>query len=192
MKIFKAFKSSLRKSNKGFTLIEMTVSIFIIGMILGLMLANYKYGQKSSELKVAALKVAGDIRRAQNYAMSLKASKNSAAIMGGWGIHFDKSSGVYSIFADNLDDPAVFPDGNKTYETAEMEEDISLPNNIQISAINIIPASDILDIVFSPPDPVTYLNTSSSTVASITLQEKSGNATSTIMINPFGLIEVLN
>ena len=166
-------------NNQGFTLIELLVSIFIIAMMSGLFMVNYHNTNKRSELGIIKQKLASDIRLAQNYSIGSKTYDGVNAPSGGWGAHFSLADPTYYIiFADK--------DGNKSYSVTEAIETKTLPAGLTIDSLS--PASP-LDIVFLPPDPVTYVNTSAVTSAQIVLRENINNSTAVITVNSFGLID---
>jgi len=176
-----SFKTILTRQS-GFTLAELSVSIFIIALIGGIFLVNFHNTNKRSEINVVKQKLASDIRLAQNYSLGSKTYDGVTIPSGGWGVHFDLADPThYIIFADkNL------PNGNQTYDTGEAMETKTLPAGITISALS--PANKV-DIVFFPPDPVTYVNTSPATGSQITLTENINNSMAVITVNSFGLID---
>ncbi len=166
----------------GFTLIELSVSIFIIAVMSGFFIVNYHNTNKRSELGTIKQKLASNIRLAQNYSLGSKTYDGINTPAGGWGVHFSLSDpSHYIIFADkNL------PNGDKTYNAGEAVETVSLPDGITINSLS--PANSV-DIVFFPPDPVTYINGSGSSPAKIILKENINNSTAEISVNFFGLID---
>lgn len=167
--------------DKGFTIIELIVSITIIAMVTGIFLANYHDTNKKTALALAAQKLVTDIRLAQNYSLSTRELSAGVSVPGGWGIRASSASPnntFYVIFADLNSD--------KTYSVDEFYRRVDLPANVTISSIT--PASPV-EIVFLPPDPVTYVNNSSSASASITLRDSDGN-TKIVTANFLGLIDV--
>jgi prepilin-type N-terminal cleavage/methylation domain-containing protein len=178
------------KTSRGFTLIEMTVSIFIIALISGLFLINYRSAERSSSLSAAAQEMVSNIRSAQNNSLGSKDFKQ-AIPAGGWGINFDSASTTYTIFAD--------VNGDRKYSAGENYQFIKLPPSVVINSINIISAIATTtvanaDIVFLPPDPQTFINkyfdADNNTGLRITLRETASNATKVIEVNSFGLIDL--
>lgn len=167
----------------GFTLIELLVSVFIIALMSGLFLANHHSTNKHSELGMIKQKLASDLRLAQNYSLGAKTYDGLNAPDGGWGVHFDLTDPAhYIIFADKN-----APNGNPAYDAGEAMETKTLPDGISISTLN---PANLVDIVFFPPDPVTYVNGSAATGAQIVLKERMNNSTAIITVNSFGLIDV--
>ena len=58
------------KRNRGFTLLEMLVALAIMAIIAVLIFANYRQGQKNYVLTQVAQRFVGDIREAQNMAVT--------------------------------------------------------------------------------------------------------------------------
>jgi prepilin-type N-terminal cleavage/methylation domain-containing protein len=187
-----------KKKQTGFTMIELIVSIFIIVMITTLVMANYRTGQRRYELKNSILQMVNDLRTAENYALGLK--KNELITAGarvprqGWGIYLDKSQTSYVIFAD---DDAISP--VRQYEATEKYATSSLLKGVVIDEIKISSSTPFqskqidltkLSIVFIPPDPLVYINNSSSTSARIVLRHTVNQATSTIEVNSLGMVNV--
>lgn len=163
-------------------MIEMLVSISIIGIMSGLLLANYHDSNKRFELVNTAQIVAGNVRLAQNFTLGLK-EFGALTPVGGWGVHFDKDANSYAIFADI--------DGNNVYDVSEKyDKNTDLPIGVAIESISVGGTGGAsADIVFLPPDPVTYINESSSTDMIITLKD-TNNTVKSVFVNYLGLIEV--
>lgn len=144
------------KMQSGFSIIELIVVVFIIGIMSSVMFANYRQGERDTTLEYAAQGIAQDIRKAQN--LSLAGSKLDEEFTWGYGIHFDiNKKSEYFIYGDvgvqNIDyqydkvNDKVVPDL------------ITLPTNVEISDITITSnKSDVADIFFVPPDPITCVN----------------------------------
>lgn len=174
------------KNNKGFTLVEIIVSVSIIGLISGLFLTNYHGTKNSSELIMAARKLSSDIRVAQNYTLGLKKFKGDLPY-GGWGLNFNSTNNDrYILFADMNEDPAL----GYTYEAVEQYQEIKLPRNIIISAIEVdgVPKS-FLNLVFEPPYSKVYANLDNNKNSKIILTN--GEKTIEVFVNFFGLIDII-
>jgi len=174
-------------AQKGFTLIEMIVSISIIALISGIFLTNYHSTNKRSELNVSAQELASNIRLAQDHSLgSVKFNDNIP--QGGWGVYFNKTVGNnarYIIFANN-DDGAYTrdADGSEDFKT------VNLPGNVVINSLTVDGAEDEVDLIFLPPDPTIYINGNSNKNLEIGLTDN--NSTKTVLINFFGSVDVEN
>jgi Tfp pilus assembly protein FimT len=180
-------------NNSGFTLLEVTISLFIITLMIALFLANYDTGNRTNDLAGAAQKLASDIRIAQNKSLGSVAYNGSFPI-GGWGVHLTTtgSNTSYIVFADL--------NGNQVYDSSPDEGAIayggqvnSLPANIIVSSIvTTVSTPSTLDITFLPPDPTTRIfdGTSTSSSATITLKQTTTGKTASLTVNVLGLIQV--
>lgn len=183
--------------SKGFTLIEMIVSIAIISGVTALFIANYHSAGRRSDLVMTAQKVVADLHAAQNNTLGL-VKYNTLVPPGGWGISFDKTANSYTLFADlnapgtsgyREYDPGTEGDGN--YGARH----IQLPDTIQIDQIKTAnnQTHNLANITFLPPDPRTNILVSggaTSTALEIRLVETGENKVKTIKVNFLGLAEV--
>ena len=174
----------LEKNQAGFTIFELLVSIFIIALISGTFLTNYRSGGKRSELLSLAQKLASDIRIAQSYSLGAKETAAGTMPAGGWGVFFNKTTPqTYTLFADTS--------GNFQRESTEDYTIVNIPPNVEINSITLNGVSvNSVDVAFCPPDPKVYINGLLNQSAQIIIKEKDTNATKTININSLGLIEV--
>ena len=175
------------KKNEGFSLIELLVSISIIVTMTTLFLVNYHSTNERTALILAAQKLVSDIRVAQNKSLGSSEYGADNIPTGGWGIHVEEGGLNYTIFADD--------DGDYAFDVGEDNisygaEFLKFPPNVSIAKtiINTVEVAS-LDIVFLPPNPVTYINGIGSASAEIILVENASLSTSTKEINYFGLID---
>jgi len=164
-------------TNKGFTLVELLVSIFIIVLMAGIILANYRVGGQQFALQRSANKLAQDIRRAQQMAMSAKEFQGMVPI--GYGIRFAQDYNKYVIYADCgnyttqcttyhcYDGPGPLtgsdddPDwvGTPCNGKGEKVEEVTLESGITVDlASNWGRAMLMARVVFIPPDPSVHIN----------------------------------
>jgi len=159
----------------GFTLIEMLVVISVIIILTLITVPIYQGSKKELALQRATGKLAQDLRSAQEMAMAAKEFQG-AVPEGGYGIYLTSGmSDRYILFADT--------NGNFQYGDGELVDDIYFETGVEISQLS--PASP-LTITFTPPDPTTRVNGSTSTAAAIIL--RSENSTTSINVLPTGLI----
>lgn len=165
--------------NKGFTLTELLVVIFIMTVVSGIVMARYRSGERLYILQIAAQEVMGDIREVQNMALSGQTYQDEAPL-GGFGINFRLTApSVYTIFADL--------DGDHTYDAGELIEEIDLNSRVQI---NSLAPAGTLNIVFTPPRPTVYINGATSGSGTVTLRLIQETGTKTITITSTGVIEI--
>ena len=180
-----------KKNKKGFTLVELLVSIFIIALLLALALINYRGAKQKLALERAASKLAQDIRRVQGMALGSEEVwvQGQQQPVNGYGIYFPAGGQgtEYTLFAD-INNPDNPDNKNKYDEEDDTEiETISLEEGIKIK--NTSPSN--LSVVFVPPDPDVYIEPGNRTSAEIIIcLEKDKNQIKTIKVNRAGLIEV--
>jgi prepilin-type N-terminal cleavage/methylation domain-containing protein len=197
---------------RGFTLIEMVVSISIVTIIAVLFIANYHSSNKRTDLIMAAQNLVADLHAAQNNALGLVKYGATPALAevpaGGWGISFDTSLNSYTLFAD-LDIPSTPSSPSPGYREYDPETEgninygarvTQLPPQIEIMELKTTDADedthldDQVNVTFLPPDPSTNIYrvnaVATSTVLEIKFREKQNNTTKTVRINFLGLAEV--
>lgn len=93
------------RAKRGFTMIEIAITIAIIVIVSVVVYANFNDINNTGEVIAAADKVRNNIRIAQTFTLSGKSFKNKLPV--GWGLNFNRSTGYYTIFGDL--------DGDKRY-----------------------------------------------------------------------------
>jgi Tfp pilus assembly protein FimT len=171
-----------KKKIKGFTLVETIVVIFIIVLLLGVVLANYRAGERQYSLLRSAHKLAQDLREAEKMAMAAEISLVSQQCSSnyGYGLHFEQNKNSYFFFVDC--------DGNKIYEKGKDQEVLSISLEPKISISDLSPSNQV-DVIFSPPDPTVTINPSAEQ-AEVTLQNIIDNQTKKVKIYSSGAIEI--
>jgi len=168
----------MNNSQKSFTLVELLVTTGIILLISALIFPNYRAGEEELSLQRSAQKVAQDLRRVEELALSATAYPNApSTFKGGYGINFQINSTSYTLFAD-LDDQKDFDSGEEI-EISDLEE------KVKITGLSATP----LNVVFLSPDPEVFISGGSE--AQITLSfETNPTKTKIIKVNQVGLINV--
>ncbi len=176
---------SIIKKDFGFTLVELLVVVSVVSIISSITLVNYRRGFVQHSLSQSNQKLLADLRKVQNMAIS---GVGIASDFCGYGININKSSDPYSyiIYVDKNSDCSI---SNKKYDVGDdIIEEVNLTNKIKINFTSPSP----LDILFKPPEPLTYINQSNSLGidASIVLEAEGFSLpTKTITVNTSGLIE---
>ncbi len=177
------------KSNQGFSLVELLVSIAILVIVSGLVFFNQSGFNNNVLLENLTYEVSLTIRQAQSYGLQSKES-NSGDFEAGFGVYFDLSSN------DNM---ILYADNNKNYIYNSGSDTII--DTLKMKNSNIIerlcvgsPCVDtnVLDISFVRPNPTAYINTSIITnediaeiyIKSAQLQERR------IVVNKIGQISI--
>lgn len=182
----------LGNKNKGFTLIEVIVSLTIVALISGAMMANYRAGEETNKLILAANSLSGDFRAAQNNTLGA-VRYGTTTPDGGWGIHIDldESDTSYKLFANENYDNG----NNLTYDEGEALEEyggktVELEEGITMASTT---AGSELDVTFVPPDPDTMIYDGDSLQGEVEIfLENNQGLVKKVKVSSFGLVEVLN
>lgn len=197
------FFSKKGRASSGFTLVELLVSMGIIGVITGQMLANYRGGQRYSELRFAADILVTQLRSVQTNAIAgrlvgvctggvqdgevCEVTKSPAVactsgacdkkVPTGYGIRFNTSEPTsFLVFFDT--------DGDALYDVGE---ELSTQPYISTGVVEFTSSNEIIpvDIVFEPPFGRIYFNGTPAGPNSveITLKHKNGPEERHVTIN---------
>lgn len=144
-----------------------------------------KQGDNMNKINRNVERLSFDIRRAENLAMQTKQIGDQKVC--GWGIHFDLSvsKNSYIIFSDFCDETTLIAD--KQYTENEKQEVIKLSSNI------VLKETDLLDIVFTPPEPTLILvgtNGLSAHSGNISIGSENGSLIKTLTIDEIGNVNV--
>ena len=177
---------------KAFTLVESLVTIFIIALLSLIILPNYSSTSQQLALQRSAFKLAQDIRRVQEMAMSAQEFEGEIPD-GGYGIYLrtvppKPPQTSYILYADKI--------YNRKYDSGvgagETIEQINFEKGIKILSIN----GNHLNVIFTPPDPIVFftdaegenLNLDEISIVICLISDES--KTKTITINKAGLINI--
>lgn len=176
------FKKRYLTNQSGFTLAELLIVIFIMGLLTSLTLVSYRSSEKRYALNQATQQLVSNLRKAQSMAMSGVGIRGQYC---GYGIKVDfgSSPSSYIFYADKSGDCQI--SNNKYDASDDIIETINLPNQI------IIQASSLADLFFKSPDPTTYIDQVSISGVSrtITLEVEGGSLNKIITITTAGLIQ---
>ena len=148
------------KSAAGFTLTELLVTTSIIFIMSAAVVINYESGKGQLSIQRSTNKLAQDIRRAQEMAMSAKECPVGTGCQGnipyGYGIFAVENETQYILYADTQPSPG----GDEYYTLGPPEDDmvetIDLENGVVICDIQKTGGGvgpDQVSINFRPPDP---------------------------------------
>jgi len=146
-------KNTLQK-NKGFTILELIVSIGIFAFMTALLLAKYGNFNQGVLLNNLAYDIALTIRNAQSYGLNVRsATRSSNDFLNPYGVHFDKTAGNNNKFI-------FFTDINKNgIYNASTDKVIATTTITRGSVIKELSTSEpitnpnTLTITFQRPDP---------------------------------------
>ena len=177
-------KNTTKKSGGGFTLIELLTVTVIITILTAAILLNYKNSEQQFALQRSAHKLAQDIRRAGEMAMSAQECCGGI-VPPGYGIWLEQGNSNYILYADTQP-----PSGNEFYVPADdIIETIELEEGVVIQDVNT--SNKKVGINFKPPTPtikIKFQDSDEINQAIITLA--SGGNTKTVKVNAVGLVEV--
>ena len=178
--------------SSGFTLTELLVVISIIIILTSVSLPVYQGARGQLALRRAANKLAQDIGRAREMAISVEEYSGTIP-PGGYGVYFEATpwpltpSSEYNfyIYADNS--------GNRRYDSGEQIEKISLEKGTKIKKVGS--GSQRYSINFTPPDPGVSFYEGGIQLAQKELEiiislKKDPSMTKSVIVNKSGLLYV--
>lgn len=167
-------KRNFSASQKGFTIMELLVIIFVVTLLSALVLSSYRSGQNISVVNQAVQRFNADLRRAQNLALSGRAQ--GGTIPTGYGI-YTSSATQYILFYNTTGSKVYVP--GPSAESEEME-------TINLTEVQLAPVSQ--NIYFTPPDPTTYINGVNSSLQAFAFSR--GGVSKTVTVWASGRIDV--
>lgn len=183
--------SKYKKESKGFTFLELMVTVGMIVIVLTASAVSYRQSTRRMEVTLVAQQLAGDIRLMESYAASSRQHLNDQK-RNIWGVYADKNkSGQYVLYTS---------DSDGLYADANLYRKVLLPKQVILSAVGCIDASgnktEKTDgaVAFIPPDPSVKFANGASTCPSgvyFTLKDRISNVTKDVTANYFGLVDIL-
>lgn len=173
---------------KGFSLVELLVTILITVMLSGLIITYSSSGRSQISLYVEQAKIAQAISKAKSLAIATYADPQKSVC--GYGFHIDYESREYAIFEYAIGDCGnilnIDPSQSQYYKEIEKYV-LSAGLNFVISE-----GESLQDIFFSPPDPQTKIWRIGETLPSdsgrIKLKTIDGSATAEVNVTVAGQI----
>ncbi len=147
----------------GFTLVELVVSIFIVGVLSTAILLNFRIGQSGAFLTRATASLETDIRAAQNLAVA--SSEFEGSIPCGYGLHY-LDNRTYRLYAGRMGGAANCQSSDHNFQSGTDP----VYQDKKIIEQRVVFRSAFSDIFFEPPDPATYINNSRSAGASTAIE----------------------
>lgn len=146
---------------KAFTLIEMILVLFIVGMLSAIIVANYNVGYNESELINSQNIIQQNLRLAQSYALNSKTY--NGVVPEYWGINFSMSDQEIYLFADLNGD--YLPDENEIEDIyggkkITLSDEVFFENHYLISIISalFLPGSGEMVVYDSDSETLNYLD----------------------------------
>jgi len=158
--MIKIVKKVRTLANRGFTLLELMVSIGIMLVILSVILFSHRQFSDSLIITNLAYEVALSIRQSQTYGFSVKGVVDNGAqtFDAGYGVHFDGANNLssYQLFADKNNNK-IYDSDDINLETFNLERGSVVENICIISEGDCDVASGVVDIVFVRPNPDAFI-----------------------------------
>ncbi|MEK7606764.1 MAG: prepilin-type N-terminal cleavage/methylation domain-containing protein [Patescibacteria group bacterium] len=151
----------------GFTLVELMVSIAIVGLMSMAAIANFRGGARADELRIAAQETVVKIREAQTMAMTGRTANLCQSDEGGevGGVCVPTIGcatgetcqtlvprGGYGVYLASASGFILFADGNANHEYDDGEalpgNAFTLPPNVEIASV--VPSAPVA-LIFEPP-----------------------------------------
>ena len=169
--------------NKGFTLIEFLVVIFIIGILSSALFFNWRSGEATFALQNSAYKLAQNIREIQEMAMESKEIDCNGDTGSSFGVQFKSSWLTYYLLFVDCNDNYVYDVNDKILRTVNFEK------GVEISTLSPV---DSFSVLFVPPDPITYINDKTSGIEGVVTIRLSSypSKQKIITINSSGMIKI--
>lgn len=188
---------------KGFTLVELVISIAIFAMMTTLVLSKFGTFNQGVLLSNVAYDVALTIRNAQSYGINVKSADRAGSDFSfPYGVHFDTlapNNSSFKFFADldsdgeytSVDDKPVVA-GSPMFTTTTNIKRGTVISKICVNTCGPTEYVDKMDITFIRPDPnAIILNKNYFSYAKITLKATDGS-TKNIEVRSTGQIQVTN
>lgn len=154
------FSASLGKFShkRGFTLIEMAVTLGLVAILSGIMIGYSRSAAKSLALSGKESEVLGMILYTKSLSQSFIISKPVGESICAYGLHVDRVNKKIFVFQDRVLDSEDCDGSDDIYTSGE--ELLGEKNNINIGAefAFISSTDDLNDVIFIPPDPEVVIN----------------------------------
>ena len=182
-----------KSQNKGFTLVEILLTMFIIALFTALTLINYKSGGKGLEFQRSVNQMSQNIRIVEQKTLSsAKCDETGGDPEDSYGVYFEVETGTgngkkYILYAD-----VGTHKGEYDSNDVQVGDDIFLANDVYISEIKIDGFSmNYASINFQAPEPLIDIigDNGSGDEIDIILAQGSTGKTLIVEANTAGLIE---
>lgn len=115
--------------NRGFTIFELLVVIFVIALISSILIANWRRGEEQYRLQGAIQEIVQNIRKAQE--MALAGVEHNGQVPQNYGLYFMVASPSYNIFSEDSNDRRY----DRGVDPLVGNDSIEITNGLEISYI---------------------------------------------------------
>lgn len=188
---------SKRHAQSGYTLIEMLLVVSIMGLVSGLVFADYHRAGRQGALVMGARQLAAHVRQMENFALNGKEDRCTGSTACSWGVHLSSSGAAaayYDLFEDYFNVNYIY-NANEEYGPVQEFASGVFVQGIRMQNLSGVWSSQAnLNIAFLAPDPeIRFCRNSGAggcdyMAAEITLNNGEENAV--VTINNFGLVDV--
>ena len=194
---------TLKKFKKGFTLIEIMVSVSIFAFMTALLVAKYGNFNQSVLLTNLAYDIGLTIRTAQTYGLSVRRLESGAApFQYAYGVHISNNSNEKQqmIFFADISPDNVYTVSDFVVSTYAIKRGAVISGVCVVKGSSCVAGNGTLDITFKRPDPEALIYFTSSngvpdinnpyTYAKITVQGVDGGIRE-VVVNSIGQVSVV-
>lgn len=181
---------------KGFSLIEILVSLSIIFIVFGIVYPRYKAMEVESDMLTTSHEISQRLREAQDLAISGQKVDNGGlmVIPDGYGLYFDLDfPSEYNMYAD-LNNNSKFDETDKVMKTSTAGIGTTVPSfNIEDGVfLSDLGEHTSVSVNFSPPSPETTITAGFDEVADIRLKigGEGTDSEEAVIVNKAGLIYI--
>ncbi len=183
---------------RGFTLVELMVVIAITSILSTMILPNFRFSEQQLSVKISAYRLAQDLRRVQEMAMS-SIKFNGQISAGGYGVNFVLNSNTYILFADVNANGEYDGEGERVEEinlsrikTTAKYSYLSYPGGGDpVEAWASLPE---LSVIFVPPDPIVVIDSAETSYNNeyMVVLSYGSEIQKSVKVNGIGLIFVVD
>lgn len=208
--------SKNRRKQRGMTLIEILVVITVIGVITGVAWANFRHLGKAFDIERDINRMAQEVRASLQTAMAMKdfeigdiegctTTVGTIPVVISYGANFRTNQGFYDKMVYVINNSSTHPNFGKIICSKEIEtidfEQGSI-SSIKTFSGSATSSSSIVDIIFTPPHPRTYIGSieietgtgrwkSKYDKVEITILSSETGDQRTLRVNSAGMIEII-
>jgi prepilin-type N-terminal cleavage/methylation domain-containing protein len=184
-------------SSRGFTLIELMVTVGIFVFMTALIMAKYNNFYSGTIFKNMAYDIAITIRQAQSYGISVKADSNSTSFNKSYGVNFSSSFPTkFTLYPYSIDSNGLYVFDNIAEKAYTLKFGASVYRKYAGSSPSDTVEVSVLDIIFQRPNPEAVICGTINSVMNCSYKYakiviKLGEITRSIEINSVGQVSIL-